>query len=114
MSEQQETWHFNKNIPIALIFALFAQTAGIVWWASTVTFQINQQTEILDRFIASTEAENLRQWTRINTSEENITLNSANISLTRQLLQRVETQASETNRILTRIYQLQLSGQVED
>lgn len=29
-------WHLDRRVPIALIFAIFAQTVGIVWWASSI------------------------------------------------------------------------------
>ena len=32
--DRSEPWHLDKKVPIALIFALFVQTAGAFWWAS--------------------------------------------------------------------------------
>ena len=27
-------WHLDKRVPIAIILAIFVQTAGVVWWAA--------------------------------------------------------------------------------
>lgn len=32
-----EPWHLDRRIPIALILAIIGQTAGAVWWASTIS-----------------------------------------------------------------------------
>ncbi len=32
-----EPWHLDRHIPIALILAIIGQTAGAVWWASTIS-----------------------------------------------------------------------------
>jgi len=31
MAENKEKWHAGKEIPVALIFAIIIQTAGVVW-----------------------------------------------------------------------------------
>lgn len=38
---QQQAWHLDKRVPIALIFALLAQTGGIVWWASGLSSRVD-------------------------------------------------------------------------
>lgn len=43
--EADAKWHFDKRIPIALIFALGVQTATIVWWAATVSARIERLEE---------------------------------------------------------------------
>lgn len=30
-------WHLDRRVPIALILAIFIQTVGAVWWAATAT-----------------------------------------------------------------------------
>ena len=34
-------WHLDKRVPIALIFTIIVQTAGLVWWASSLTERVN-------------------------------------------------------------------------
>lgn len=43
--DSDSKWHFDKRIPIALIFALGVQTATIVWWAATVSARIERLEE---------------------------------------------------------------------
>lgn len=35
-------WHLDKRVPIALILTLLAQSAGAIWWASSVNSRIAQ------------------------------------------------------------------------
>ena len=37
-----EPWHMDKRIPVALIFAIFIQTAGAVWWASDINSRLTR------------------------------------------------------------------------
>jgi len=37
----RERWHVGKEIPIALIIALFFQTAGWIWWAATQSAKLD-------------------------------------------------------------------------
>lgn len=36
-----QNWHLDKRVPIALIFTIVIQTAGLVWWASSLTERVN-------------------------------------------------------------------------
>lgn len=36
----ERSWHLDKRVPIALIVTIFAQTAGIVWFAAGVYHRI--------------------------------------------------------------------------
>lgn len=38
-------WHLDKRIPIALIVALFTNTAGLVAWGSRIDFRVSQLEE---------------------------------------------------------------------
>lgn len=40
IDQQTEPWHLDKRIPIAVIFTMLMQTAGIVWWASSITERV--------------------------------------------------------------------------
>jgi hypothetical protein len=37
----ESRWHLDKRVPIALIFTIVMQTAGLVWWASSLTERVN-------------------------------------------------------------------------
>lgn len=42
MTERRsESWHVGKEIPLALLFAIFMQTLGAIWWAATVTTKLD-------------------------------------------------------------------------
>lgn len=46
MNENQ--WHLDKRVPIALIVTLVLQSAAIVWWASGVEARVNANTRELE------------------------------------------------------------------
>ena len=48
----KEHWHVGREIPIALIFVVLIQTAGGVWWASTMTSKIDSALVTLSEFRA--------------------------------------------------------------
>lgn len=51
-NEVREHWHVGREIPIALIFVVLVQTAGGVWWASTMTGKIDSALATLSEFRA--------------------------------------------------------------
>lgn len=46
-------WHVGREIPIALIVALFLQTGGWVWWAATQSAKLDTLTNMVSDFKAS-------------------------------------------------------------
>lgn len=38
----KDQWHLDKRVPIALIFAILAQTIAGVWWAATLQGTVNE------------------------------------------------------------------------
>jgi Tfp pilus assembly protein PilO len=40
-----DSWHLDRKVPVALIFAIAVQTIGAVWWAAT----ISQRVETIER-----------------------------------------------------------------
>ena len=38
-------WHVGKEIPLAMIFGMLFQTAGIIWWAASLSGKIDNLTE---------------------------------------------------------------------
>jgi 5-bromo-4-chloroindolyl phosphate hydrolysis protein len=42
MSEPENNgWHLDRKVPIVLIFAIILQTAGIIWWAATLSVRLD-------------------------------------------------------------------------
>lgn len=39
--EQDKHWHLDKRVPVAIIVAIVVQTAGMVWWASSLSERVN-------------------------------------------------------------------------
>jgi len=105
--EYNGEWHLNKSVPIALIFAIFIQTAGAIWWASTINAKVDE----LDRSISQSNviqvddsrdlaSENLRQWARINVLEDAVQRITANNNTLEAILTRLEEQVKENNSLL--------------
>ena len=36
-----QQWHLDKRVPLALIMTIIIQTAGLVWWASSLSERVN-------------------------------------------------------------------------
>lgn len=36
----ERQWTLDKHIPVAMLIALFLQTAGAVWWAASITGRV--------------------------------------------------------------------------
>ena len=51
-----ETWKLDRHIPIAVIFAMLAQGAMIVWWGSGIDSRLTQETARNDRQDSQIEA----------------------------------------------------------
>jgi hypothetical protein len=41
MLRDDEQWHLDKRVPLALILTIVIQTAGLVWWASSLSERVN-------------------------------------------------------------------------
>lgn len=74
MPTEDNKWHLDKKVPIALILAIVGQTAMGVWWASNI----------------STRVDNLEK------------ANGASVILTEKVI-RLEEQVKNTNRLLSEI-----------
>ena len=44
-----EPWHLDKRVPIALITTICLQSAAAIWWASSITEQVNTQQKAIDK-----------------------------------------------------------------
>lgn len=78
---KKESWHLDRRVPLALIFALLVQTAGIVWWAATL------------------QAENEGQETRISRLEQQNAQSTVLGERLARLEERLEGVRSDTARI---------------
>jgi TolA-binding protein len=47
------SWHLDKRVPISLILALLVQTAGMVWWAASLSGRV----DVNSRDIRTTQSE---------------------------------------------------------
>jgi hypothetical protein len=50
--ENKEHWHVGKEIPLAMLLTMVAQTLGVVWWAATLSSKV----EALEKQIISIAA----------------------------------------------------------
>ena len=51
MSGSDRQWHLDKRVPIAIIFAIMAQTASVAWWAA----RLDSRVGVLEREVAARE-----------------------------------------------------------
>lgn len=51
--QRDERWHVGKEIPLVLIFMLFVQTAGWIWWAATQSAKLDTLTAMMADFRSS-------------------------------------------------------------
>ena len=65
--KQPKSWEIDRHVPIALIFTLLVQGAGIVWWAAGITDRLSH----VERHIEKTlpQADRL---TRVETKVDGI------------------------------------------
>ena len=85
----QEHWHLRKEIPVALIFAIFVQTAGALWWAASMTERMDQiERRMEGAAIRSQNVDNLvaQQATQIAVLVERIDTQNRRIQETNDLL----------------------------
>lgn len=46
---RKKQWHLDRRVPIALILAVLAQTAGVFWWASNIQTRMEALERSVDR-----------------------------------------------------------------
>lgn len=39
--ENDSSWHFDKRVPVAIIFSIACQTAGVIWWGATASERLS-------------------------------------------------------------------------
>lgn len=92
-----EPWHLDKRVPLALIGALFFQTAGIVWWASTMQAGLQVEAEnndrqdvMLDAIRTDVQSKADRVAETQRTLSEQIIEQRGDLRAIRELMQRIE------------------------
>lgn len=84
-----EPWHLKREIPLALIFALFLQTVGAIWWAASMTQRMDQMERRMEgAAIRSQSVDNLvaQQSTQIAVLVERIDTQNWRIEETNDLI----------------------------
>lgn len=49
-TRDEQAWHLDKRIPIALIAGMVGQTLALVWWAATLSSQVAANTGAISEF----------------------------------------------------------------
>ncbi len=39
--DDDKHWHLDRKVPLAMIFAILAQTGAGIWWASTISSRVD-------------------------------------------------------------------------
>lgn len=66
------SWHLDRRVPIVLIVTILAQTAGAIWWASSVNSYIESDkaaNAVLSERLTAVERDNNAVATRITRLE---------------------------------------------
>lgn len=74
----EDCWHVDRRIPVAVLFAIMAQTFMGVWWVASTTKEMEQQSNrltVVERYVESTRGPALvaaERFTRVEVRMENI------------------------------------------
>lgn len=49
MTKDNKNWSLDRHIPLALVFAIFTQTAGAFWWASQVQYAVESNANNVEK-----------------------------------------------------------------
>ena len=91
-----EPWHLDRKVPIALIFAIFMQTAAGIWWASS----INQRVGNTEEKIAILKSNQAVTQTEITQQSRQVAVLVEQISNTNKNIERLQTEVRDTNTLL--------------
>jgi hypothetical protein len=81
-----EPWHLDRRVPIALIFTLLAQTAGMLWWAAN----LNRTVEEHGRRIASVEQADIGAAIEARRVSENLARLDERLAAQTNILRRID------------------------
>jgi len=83
VNDNDTHWHFDKRVPLALIFAILVQTGAALWWAAGVNARVEQ----LERQVISS-APTIERIVRLETKMDAIFSQLADITLIVQRVRR--------------------------
>jgi len=69
-TESRRQWHLGKEVPLATIFVLMVQTAGVIWWAASTAAKVD--------FMEKTYATNLIMQTQVDRRQDDDNQRSEN------------------------------------
>lgn len=94
-----EQWHLDKRVPIALILAIFVQSAGAVWWASGM----NERMDQVERRLGGFAERSQKADEAIADQARDIAVLVEQIEGTNRTLDRLHAQMEATNSLLRQI-----------
>lgn len=90
----REPWHLSRQVPIVFIGTIIIQTVGVVWWAASLSKQVDQHDRAIAELVKkdeNMERESRRIAESIARIEERITAQT-------ELLRRVESAVTRSPR----------------
>lgn len=90
MPDEQGAWHLDRKVPVAIILSLVVQTAGLVWWAASLSGRQDEHS----RRISQLEAADARQATESQRVSEALARMDERMLAQTRILQRIEEQLS--------------------
>lgn len=92
-------WHLDKRVPIALIVAIFIQTSGVIWWASSITARMDQVERRFDGF--SERSDQTSRQVQLN--DRSIGVMASELKATNAQLERLYQSVNETNSLIRQL-----------
>ena len=64
---RSEPWHFDKKVPLTLMFFMLVQTIGVIWWAASLSTRVDHQDRQIVSLVAAEqqtkqEARRIGEW----------------------------------------------------
>lgn len=94
--EKPEHWHLDKRVPIALIFAIFVQSATAVWWAASISERMEQ----IERRQAAAGVRSEAADANIAEQARRIAVLTEAVANTNRNLERLGVEITSTNQLL--------------
>lgn len=96
-----EQWHLDKRVPVAIIFAIFVQSMGGIWWASS----LNERTAQIERRLEGFSIRAQQQDRDIGVIQQSVAVLSAQLENQIRATTRLEQAVADTNNLLREILQ---------
>jgi hypothetical protein len=91
-----EQWHLDRRVPVAIIFAIAMQSAGAIWWASSV----NERMEQIERRQESQSQRGERADSLLADQGQRIAVLTEAVANTNRNLERLQNELASTNGLL--------------